>query len=509
MVTTVGLGYEAQLVDQVLQWRVAGNTAWNTVDTPVTAAKYRFDGGGTYVRLQYIGDWSYNGGAGPTGGVFTAPATAISPTFTATRGGSDTDWTNQLTAADLPAETTATRNAAIVFLDHVDFTRVEARNMVTHRLAVAPVSPTIGQAYYDTGLSKRGTWNGYQWDYGLSDDRPIGTLNAGVSLRGYEPITTVTATKTLAIADSGTVQNCTNTAAAVITIPLNTNVAFPICAKVVIQKTTAQTVTLSWAAGVTVLSELGTTLVLTNISSFVMLRKTATDTWICQQPIVNNVNLPGNATTSTQVFSDSSTLIATTAHVKNVLLNSPSITGTTLLGASTVSAAATLSVPTVGLGNVSLQASNTTQVARSCRPIVIVSRTTAFTFTTTYTDLIFNNIIRDNSSAYNTTTGVFTAPYAGIYSFSCLVSNFANTSTYTLVGIGSAANTETMRLGLTSTATTSYQVVSARQLIFLNASDTRRFGVQVGSTNAVALVEASTTARVACYMSIEYLGIDT
>jgi len=280
MVTSIGLGYEAQLVDQVLQWRVAGNTTWNTVDTPVTAAKYRLDGGGTYVRLQYIGDWSYAGGTGPTGGVFTAPATAISPTFMATRGGSNTDWTSQLTAADITAETTAAKNPALTFLDHVDFSRLEARNMVTHRLAVPPISPMIGQGYYDTGLSKRGTWNGYQWDYAISDDRPIGTLNYGVSLRGYEPIVTVTATKTLAATDSGTVQNCTNAAAAIITIPLNTNVAYPIGARIIVRKTTSQTVTIAWASGVTVLNSSGATLTVTGVTSSTVLRKTDVDSWI-------------------------------------------------------------------------------------------------------------------------------------------------------------------------------------------------------------------------------------
>gem|GEM_PF-3783003 len=112
MATNIGLGYEAQLVNQVLQWRLVGGSTWTTVDSPVNAAKYRLDSAGTIVRLQYIGDWSYVGGTGPSGGALAGPGTAISPSFAATRGGSATDWTNQSAAPNLPAETAATTSAA-------------------------------------------------------------------------------------------------------------------------------------------------------------------------------------------------------------------------------------------------------------------------------------------------------------------------------------------------------------------------------------------------------------
>lgn len=51
------------------------------------------------------------------------------------------------------------------FLDHVDFTKVEARNLVTHKLTAAPASPVIGQRYYDTTLLREGVYNGASWDY--------------------------------------------------------------------------------------------------------------------------------------------------------------------------------------------------------------------------------------------------------------------------------------------------------------------------------------------------------
>lgn len=51
------------------------------------------------------------------------------------------------------------------FLDHVDFSKLEARNLVTHKLASAPSSPVAGQRYYDTTLNKEGVYNGSSWDY--------------------------------------------------------------------------------------------------------------------------------------------------------------------------------------------------------------------------------------------------------------------------------------------------------------------------------------------------------
>ena len=176
-------------------------------------------------------------------------------------------------------------------------------------------------------------------------------------------------------------------------------------------------------------------------------------------------------------------------------------------GTSSIPAGSTLTVPTVTLGNVSLQTANTTFVARSRRPIVIASRITAFNFTTTYADLIFDNKIRDSSNAYNATTGVFTAPYAGIYAFSAFVSNFQAVSAFTLVGLGIVANTEMIRIALA--AGTGFQVSTGRQLVFLNSGDTRRFGTQVGNMGAAGTPETNATAQTSCYMSIEYLGIDT
>ena len=344
------------------------------------------------------------------------------------------------------------------FYDPVDFTKAETRNLVSQKLASAPAAPIQGQKYYDTTLLREGVYSGTAWDYFLADDRPVGSLGSGVLLRGYEPLVTVAASKTLALSDACTVQVCT--AVCTITIPLNATVPYAIGTHIRLRRSTSATVTIALTAGVTVNNELGTANTLTTVSNFTLLRKIGTDTWVAVNPIHNNANLPGTPTLATQA-----------------------------------------------LGNVSLNAANTTCVARSCRPIVIASRTTAFTLTTTYADLAFNNVIRDSSAAYNATTGVFTAPYAGIYSFGCFVANYTGGTTFTLVGVGTIANTESLRLGLV--AGTGFQVVSGNQRIFMAASATRRFGVQTGGANAAGSVEANATAQTACYISIEYLGIDT
>ena len=317
----------------------------------------------------------------------------------------------------------------------------------------------------------------------LLDDRPVGTLGSGVLLRGFEPLVTVAASKTLTLTDACTVQVCT--AVATITIPLNATVPYAIGTHIRLRRSTSATVTIALTAGVTVLNELGTTNLLTTVSNFTLLRKIGTDTWVAVNPIHNNASIPGDATCLTQSAGNNSTRLSSTAFVFQTLAN----------------------LATQALGNISLNAANTTFVARSCRPIVIATRVTPLTLTITYTDFVFDNKIRDSSNAYNATTGVFTAPYPGIYAFSVYLSNFQGSSTWTLVGLSAVANTELTRISLAPG--TNLHAPTGRQLVFLNAGDTRRFGVQVGVANANATVEANTTAQLACYMSIEYLGIDT
>ena len=53
------------------------------------------------------------------------------------------------------------------FVDHVNFSGLEGRFLVSHRLASAPTNPApvAGQRYFDTTLLREGVYNGTSWDY--------------------------------------------------------------------------------------------------------------------------------------------------------------------------------------------------------------------------------------------------------------------------------------------------------------------------------------------------------
>lgn len=144
-------------------------------------------------------------------------------------------------------------------------------------------------------------------------DKPIGTLGAGVSVRGYRPIVLATASKTLALSDANTCQICSGSA--VITIPSNSSVPFPIGTEILLQRRTATTITIAVASGVGITGEIGTALTLTTVHNSTLLKKTLADTWIAINPIPNNAVLPGTPTTTTQPAGTNSEAVATTEFV--------------------------------------------------------------------------------------------------------------------------------------------------------------------------------------------------
>lgn len=109
-----------------------------------------------------------------------------------------------------------------------------------------------------------------------------GTSNAGVSARVYPTVVSVTGSKTLGLSDNGTVQDCTNTADAGITVPTNAVAALPVGSVIKINRRTSRLVTLTKSAGVTFrVNGLGTPSSVTSydVARDVSIRKTATDTW--------------------------------------------------------------------------------------------------------------------------------------------------------------------------------------------------------------------------------------
>jgi hypothetical protein len=92
-------------------------------------------------------------------------------------------------------------------------------------------------------------------------------------------VVSVSAGKTLALSDAGTVQNCTNAAAITITIPANATVAFAVGTEIAIIRQGAGAVSIAPASGVTLNSDGGKRSIKSQYTS-VALKKTATDTWI-------------------------------------------------------------------------------------------------------------------------------------------------------------------------------------------------------------------------------------
>lgn len=136
-------------------------------------------------------------------------------------------------------------------------------------------------------------------------DRAIGALNSGVVLRGYETLATVTlATKTLTLSDAGTVQDCRGTANQVITIPLNSSVSYPIGTRIIIRRTTSFNVFIAGISGTTLLNERNETASPYAVQTFVIIRKTATDTWVLDSPTTSFVGVEANRTTNQSILNN-------------------------------------------------------------------------------------------------------------------------------------------------------------------------------------------------------------
>ncbi|UZV39988.1 tail fiber-like protein [Leptolyngbya phage LPP-2, strain SPI] len=168
----------------------------------------------------------------------------------------------------------------------------------------------------------------------------------------------------------------------------------------------------SWGVNLVNATQLSSTL-----SSYVT--NTALSTLLTNYALSASPSFTGNPTVPTQLTTDSSTRIANTAFVQNLIsgLNLP----TTYAPLASPTFTGTPSAPTPAAGNSSTRLATTAFVSQSQRPFVDATRNTTpqALAHNTYTTLVWNNEISDADNVYNSTTGAFTVPagLGGYYEF--------------------------------------------------------------------------------------------
>ena len=119
----------------------------------------------------------------------------------------------------------------------------------------------------------------------LTGDEPMETVVSGASkgaeLRqlSYMPVHENTASSDLVLIDQGAVVEMNVGSANILTVPLNSSVAFPIGASLLVRQTGTGATTIAAAGGVSLNQKSSATLVLSERWAQIVLHKTGTDTW--------------------------------------------------------------------------------------------------------------------------------------------------------------------------------------------------------------------------------------
>jgi hypothetical protein len=120
-------------------------------------------------------------------------------------------------------------------------------------------------------------WNG-SWPKAPGNPINSNDLNDIKTNIEYVTLETISSSVTLALADAGTVKNCTNGSAITITIPSNNSVTYPIGTEIGFIRQGAGTISFAPASGVT-LQSIDTKRRIKGQFGAAAIVKTATDTW--------------------------------------------------------------------------------------------------------------------------------------------------------------------------------------------------------------------------------------
>jgi hypothetical protein len=146
----------------------------------------------------------------------------------------------------------------------------------------APINADLGDLAYQDGANSRiGPITVTGGNVGIGTSSPAAALDVSGTARATQgmPIITEAGTaKTLALTDNGGYVRTTSGSAVTITVPLNSSVAFPTGAEIVVFQDGAGLVTFAATGGVTIKSK-DSNLSLGGQYSAATLKKVATDAW--------------------------------------------------------------------------------------------------------------------------------------------------------------------------------------------------------------------------------------
>ncbi len=181
--------------------------------------------------------------------------------------------TDKADAADIPTKTSDLTNDSNFAID-ASYVHTDNNYTTTEKNKLAGIAANANN--YSLPTASSSTLGGIKVGAGL-------TISSGV-LSAAAQVVDVTASKTLALADAETLQDCSSSSAIEVTIPLNSSVAFPTKTSIGINRLGSGTVTVKLTSGVTLNGGSSDIEIKTQYKGAV-LRKLDTNTWLLQGDI--------------------------------------------------------------------------------------------------------------------------------------------------------------------------------------------------------------------------------